>query len=154
MHEVLSVQVGPYANLVGAHFWNLQDGQDDAGQSTASTLFRSGQTEEGSQTLMPRLLLFDREENLGALRPGGYVYRQDGYRVKEARKAVPWSGKVEVHCTERVVTRNELLQVGEGDTVGLVIPRSHSAVCWQLGLLLMGCLSFFRGRGSAVQAWR
>ena len=36
--------------------------------------YREGMTEKGEQTYTPRALIFERNENLGSLRPSGYVY--------------------------------------------------------------------------------
>jgi hypothetical protein len=110
MHEVLTVQVGAFANHVGAHFWNLQD-QDRAEKTNGggSTLFREGQAENDTPTVLPRLLVFDHAENFGTLRPGGYIYNQKAYDVEAARKLVPWGGQLEVYEADRAETTNALV---------------------------------------------
>ncbi|CAK9254396.1 unnamed protein product, partial [Sphagnum jensenii] len=65
MREIVQVQVGNYANFVGAHFWNFQD----------EALGISGQGEEEwqSNTGVDMDVLY-RVESLGAVRAVGSLY--------------------------------------------------------------------------------
>ncbi|MBN3292757.1 MSTO1 protein, partial [Polypterus senegalus] len=65
--EVITLQLGHYANFVGSHWWNLQDASlcyDASPEETPSeifsdVLFRVGQTHSGQTTYTPRLIAFD-----------------------------------------------------------------------------------------------
>mmetsp|Transcript_50127 Transcript_50127/g.160536 ORF Transcript_50127/g.160536 Transcript_50127/m.160536 type:complete len:80 (+) Transcript_50127:1979-2218(+) len=70
MHEVITLQIGNYANWVGSHFWNFQDEiiglsevEGDTGHLAASinsdVLYRTGETRKGIPTYTPRLVSFD-----------------------------------------------------------------------------------------------
>jgi hypothetical protein len=70
MREIVQVQVGNYANFVGAHFWNFQDealgisgqGEEEWQSNTGvdmDVLYRVGETRQGVPTYTPRLLAFD-----------------------------------------------------------------------------------------------
>jgi hypothetical protein len=40
MREVVTLQVGEYANCVGAHYWNLQAQEFDRSREVNASLFR------------------------------------------------------------------------------------------------------------------
>ena len=79
MREIITLQIGPFANWAGSHFWNVQDdarhpaSYDDAGepvydegQADVNILYRSsGRTAGGHLT--PRLVLCDAADALGSL---------------------------------------------------------------------------------------
>ncbi|KAM5532691.1 hypothetical protein V8D89_013660 [Ganoderma adspersum] len=72
MKEILYVQAGSFPNFVGTHFWNTQEsyftydyGHDPVVEHDRS--FREGLNNKGEVTYCPRLLLFDRTSNFGAL---------------------------------------------------------------------------------------
>ncbi|KAJ1981418.1 mtDNA inheritance, partitioning of the mitochondrial organelle [Dimargaris xerosporica] len=80
MREIVTLQLGEYANFVGTHFWNIQQAYPEAngapGPAPANRdaidhhcLYRLGTTIEGhTQTLVPRLLIYDLKANFGSLR--------------------------------------------------------------------------------------
>eukprot|EP00850_Spirogloea_muscicola_P018999 SM000180S03524 [mRNA] locus=s180:94646:97522:- [translate_table: standard] len=84
MKEVVTLQVGSYANYIGAHFWNFQDelsgreGSPDEGEVVndidSGVLYRVGETLRGEATYTPRLLLFDLRGSLGSVRAAGSLY--------------------------------------------------------------------------------
>eukprot|EP00850_Spirogloea_muscicola_P005795 SM000027S09576 [mRNA] locus=s27:186532:189411:+ [translate_table: standard] len=84
MREVVTLQVGSYANYIGAHFWNFQDellgreGSPDEGEAVndidSGVLYRVGETLRGEATYTPRLLLFDLRGSLGSVRGAGSLY--------------------------------------------------------------------------------
>ncbi|KAI9596088.1 Misato segment II tubulin-like domain-containing protein [Syncephalis fuscata] len=68
--ELLTLQIGTYANYVGAHFWNAQDiagidQQEDA--IDHDVLFQAGENLQGETTYTPRLLVVDNKDHLGYL---------------------------------------------------------------------------------------
>ncbi|KAJ1975565.1 mtDNA inheritance, partitioning of the mitochondrial organelle [Dimargaris verticillata] len=87
MREIVTLQLGEYANFVGTHFWNIQqaypEATPEASEASRDTvprptnqdaidhhcLYRLGTTVEGhAHTLVPRLLIYDLKANLGSLR--------------------------------------------------------------------------------------
>jgi len=114
--EVLTLQLGHYANHVGAHLWNIHEAQLDytsadaarasgggagpqagkegegkgegegEGEDEADVLFRAGETLAGQLTYTPRLLLFDLN---GALRALPKVWRTERYTEVRTRARTP-----------------------------------------------------------------
>ena len=84
---VISLQLGHYANFVGAHFWNLQEssfvyvapkeGEDFAvpkNEICHDILYREGQTLNRDVTYTPRLVSVDLKGSLGGLPEFGDLY--------------------------------------------------------------------------------
>ncbi|KAI0632877.1 tubulin domain-containing protein [Trametes polyzona] len=72
MKEILYVHAGPFANYIGTHFWNTQEGYFTYGEDEDPVVFhdrsfREGLTSKGEPTFCPRLLIFDRKSHFGAL---------------------------------------------------------------------------------------
>jgi len=86
MKEIITLQVGNYANYVGTHFWNIQDAtlnqnfervrenQQYKPYMDASVLYREGETMEGRKTYTPRVVIMDRKGARGSLAKQGYQY--------------------------------------------------------------------------------
>ncbi|KAI0326804.1 tubulin nucleotide-binding domain-like protein [Cubamyces sp. BRFM 1775] len=72
MKEILYIQAGPLANFIGTHFWNTQESYFTYGDEEEPIVyhdrsFREGLTPKGEPTFCPRLLIFDRKSQFGAL---------------------------------------------------------------------------------------
>lgn len=103
-HEVITLQLGSFANYVGAHYWNFQDellglqeqadGRGAASQIDSDVLFRRGETLAGEGTYTPRLVLWDLRGALGGASAGGALYRDQNQ--PEAGVVSTWSGGQEV----------------------------------------------------------
>lgn len=88
MREVVSIQVGGFANFVGSHFWNFQDellGLADDLESDPTfknhglnmdVLYRCGETHEGVLTYTPRLVSVNYQGSLGSMSSSGTLYNQ------------------------------------------------------------------------------
>ncbi|KAI5063293.1 hypothetical protein GOP47_0021840 [Adiantum capillus-veneris] len=119
MKEIISIQVGGYANFVGSHFWNLQDEllglqNDDERNSCFSNcgvnfdvLYRTGETRQGLPTYTPRLLAIDARGSLGTVKATGSLYEQPV--SLDAASVRSWEGKVSIHVSEPHI-KNEFLQ--------------------------------------------
>jgi hypothetical protein len=69
--QQITIQVGNYANYIGAHFWNFQDEiystcqdtQEETGEDSetynVNQLYRFGKTVTGRQTCTPRALIIE-----------------------------------------------------------------------------------------------
>ena len=81
---VITIQVGHYANFVGAHFWNCQDLSftnlnKEENELDHDVLFREGLTLHGGRsnnqvTYTPRLVTVDLKGALGSLPGNTKVY--------------------------------------------------------------------------------
>lgn len=82
--EIVTLQLGHYANFVGTHMWNLQSSAysntDKVASSTASkeinfdVTFREGRTLAGEVTYTPRAIFFDLKGSLNTLKQDGVLY--------------------------------------------------------------------------------
>lgn len=108
MREVVSVQIGGYANYVGAHFWNLQDESlarhPDAGglvELSSDVLFRRAARPNATLPYAPRLQIIDMSGSFGALAPETGLVRPREAGQAPARAAdttpdsVAWDGQLE-----------------------------------------------------------
>ncbi|KAJ1266068.1 hypothetical protein BS78_08G122700 [Paspalum vaginatum] len=104
MREVVTVQVGGFANFVGSHFWNFQDellgladdpGADPVFRTAAldmDVLYRAGETHQGVATYCPRLVSVGSRGSLGALSSSGTLGSSSA--AAEQHNVVAWSGNV------------------------------------------------------------
>lgn len=84
MREIVTVQVGSFANFIGSHFWNFQDellglasepSNDPLFKNNSlnmDVLYRTGENHEGILTYTPRLVSVDYQGSLGSLSSRGY----------------------------------------------------------------------------------
>ncbi|KAK3136884.1 hypothetical protein QOZ80_5BG0444310 [Eleusine coracana subsp. coracana] len=104
MREVVTVQVGSFANFVGAHFWNFQDellgladdpGADPVFRTAAldmNVLYRPGETHQGVATYCPRLVSVGARGSLGSLSSSGTLGSSSA--AANEGNIVTWSGNV------------------------------------------------------------
>ncbi|GAV89054.1 Misat_Myo_SegII domain-containing protein [Cephalotus follicularis] len=109
MKEIVSIQVGGFANFVGSHFWNFQDellglaadpnadlvfkNQD----LNMDVLYRTGVTQKGILTYTPRLVSVDFQGSLGSMSSRGSLYNEDSSASSDVRT---WAGNVSTHASE------------------------------------------------------
>ncbi|KAK3140103.1 hypothetical protein QOZ80_5AG0395890 [Eleusine coracana subsp. coracana] len=103
MREVVTVQVGGFANFVGAHFWNFQDellglandpGADPVFRTAAldmDVLYRAGE-HQGVATYCPRLVSVGGRGSLGSLSSVGTLGSSSA--ASNEGNIVTWSGNV------------------------------------------------------------
>ncbi|KAI8972555.1 tubulin domain-containing protein [Trametes punicea] len=106
MKEILYVQAGPFANFVGTHYWNSQESYFTYGEEQDPIVFhdrsfREGVNRKGEPTFCPRVLIFDRKSNFGALSDelyldgsgtdGSPISQWDGGVVEYRQNPVPKS---------------------------------------------------------------
>ncbi|CAI0553791.1 unnamed protein product [Linum tenue] len=91
MREIVTIQVGGFANFVGSHYWNFQDEllglADDPDSDPAfanhqqylnmDVLYRTGETHKGIPTYTPRLVSIDLQGSLGSLSSRGSLYNEE-----------------------------------------------------------------------------
>ncbi|KAM9294616.1 protein misato homolog 1, partial [Gastrophryne carolinensis] len=90
--EVITLQLGPYANCVGAHWWSLQElSRRSVSEIRSDVLFRRGLNLKGEETYTPRLIAVDVK--------GGA--RVEGDLDEDEESSAPaWRGNVTTHRKE------------------------------------------------------
>ncbi|KAF5828118.1 Misato segment II tubulin-like domain-containing protein [Dunaliella salina] len=112
-HELITLQLGNYANYVGTHFWNLQDeligfsGREDWWRYTAAVdsdvLYAAGEDRQGQLTYRPRALFVDLSGSLGGVRfaeDGSSAPAASASTLSEGAGISTWGGRLEVHQAE------------------------------------------------------
>ncbi|XVF17734.1 hypothetical protein REPUB_Repub10bG0149200 [Reevesia pubescens] len=109
MREIVTIQIGGFANFIGSHFWNFQDemlglAADPHGDPLFKTqslnmdvLYRTGETQQGTLTYTPRLLSIDFQGSLGSMSSQGTLYNEGSNAPSEV---VTWAGNVSTHASE------------------------------------------------------
>ncbi|GAB2219510.1 hypothetical protein Droror1_Dr00007146 [Drosera rotundifolia] len=107
MREIVTVQVGSFANFIGSHFWNFQDellglasepSNDPLFKNNSlnmDMLYRTGENHEGILTYTPRLVSVDYQGSLGSLSSRGY-----NQAPAVSSTVATWRGTVSTHRTE------------------------------------------------------
>ncbi|TYI01624.1 hypothetical protein ES332_A11G214700v1 [Gossypium tomentosum] len=109
MREIVTVQVGSFANFIGSHFWNFQDemlglAADPYGDPVfkiqslnMDVIYRTGETHQGTTSYTPRLLSIDFQGSLGSVSSKGTLYSEGS---NEPSEVVTWAGHVSTHASE------------------------------------------------------
>ncbi|CAM8879279.1 unnamed protein product [Rhodiola kirilowii] len=137
MREIVTIQVGGFANFVGSHFWNFQDEMLGLAGDPKSdpvfknqhvnmdVLYRSGETHQGILTYTPRLVSVGFQGSLGTMNSRGTLYSNDS---STATSVPTWSGNVSTHISEprkkNLFLRSLYEEEGVGD--GTVSAVDHS----------------------------
>ncbi|KAI9754812.1 MAG: hypothetical protein M4579_004537 [Chaenotheca gracillima] len=79
MHEIVTLQLGQRSNYVATHFWNAQESYftysgDDTSPVDHDVHFRPGIGADGSETFMPRTLIYDLKGAFGSMRKLNALY--------------------------------------------------------------------------------
>ncbi|KAL1838142.1 hypothetical protein VTJ49DRAFT_2993 [Mycothermus thermophilus] len=80
MHEIITIQLGQQANYLATHFWNTQESyftysQDQPESPVDHDIhFRPGLAPDGTETFMPRTLIYDLKTSFGTLRKINALY--------------------------------------------------------------------------------
>ncbi|XP_046556433.1 LOW QUALITY PROTEIN: protein misato homolog 1-like [Haliotis rubra] len=161
--EIVTLQIGHYANFVGTHWWNIQVYKlestlvyNNLRQLTGpkeinhDVLFREGQTLHGEVTYTPRLIAVDLKGSLNALRREGILYesRQGGRKKSETEDAVfgrklynldnnvsVWSDFLRVHLHPKSLhIVDDFIHKNEDQTWDMFQLRFHMLLDWCDGL--------------------
>ncbi|XP_072987778.1 uncharacterized protein [Typha latifolia] len=119
MREIVTIQVGDFANYIGSHFWNFQDellGLADEPDSDPvfrrpsldmDILYRTGETRQGICTYCPRLISIGSQGSLGSLSSSGSL--NSNTSSVDAMDVVTWTGKV-TRSVGKPCDKNKFLQ--------------------------------------------
>ncbi|KAK6539913.1 mtDNA inheritance, partitioning of the mitochondrial organelle [Orbilia ellipsospora] len=123
MHEIITVQLGHFANFVGTHFWNIQESyftfneNEDLSPVDHNVHFRAGLGVDNIETFTPRALIYDLKGGFGSLRKINQLYQDDSAlaKIKDLDLNSLWSGKRETRESPRV-EKNRFQQSLDGGT--------------------------------------
>ncbi|SPQ22566.1 a60ae1e7-166f-4579-a23c-5b441c2f00d7 [Thermothielavioides terrestris] len=79
MHEIITVQLGQQSNYLATHFWNTQESYFTYSENEESPIdhdihFRPGLAPDGTETFMPRTVIYDLKGAFGTLRKLNALY--------------------------------------------------------------------------------
>ncbi|KAI2782891.1 tubulin nucleotide-binding domain-like protein [Daldinia loculata] len=94
MREIITLQLGQQSNYLATHFWNAQEsyftyGADEESPIDHDVHFRPGIGSDGSETYMPRTVIYDLKGGFGTLRKINALYDIDN----DAASNSLWSGQ-------------------------------------------------------------
>ncbi|KAG5948441.1 hypothetical protein E4U60_001861 [Claviceps pazoutovae] len=100
MREILTLQLGNLSNYTATHFWNAQESYFTYGEHEESVVdhnvhFRPGTGADGSETFLPRTVIYDLKGGFGSLRKINPLYDASSNSAPVA--ASLWSGDAAVH---------------------------------------------------------
>ncbi|KAL0930748.1 protein DML1 [Colletotrichum truncatum] len=79
MHEIITLQLGQLSNYTATHFWNAQESyftysQQDKSSVDHNVHWRPGVALDGSETFLPRTVIYDLKGGFGSLRKINALY--------------------------------------------------------------------------------
>ncbi|KAK7727553.1 mtDNA inheritance, partitioning of the mitochondrial organelle [Cytospora paraplurivora] len=79
MHEIITLQLGQQSNYLATHFWNAQESyftytEDEQSAIDHDVHWRPGLAADGSETFMPRTVIYDLKGGFGSLRKINALY--------------------------------------------------------------------------------
>ncbi|KPM46211.1 Protein DML1 [Neonectria ditissima] len=98
MREIITLQLGQLSNYTATHFWNAQESYFTYGAEEQSPVdhnvhWRAGVGADGSETFLPRTVIYDLKGGFGSLRKINALYEAES----EATPGALWSGPSVVH---------------------------------------------------------
>ncbi|KAJ0240792.1 hypothetical protein HA466_0223710 [Hirschfeldia incana] len=146
MREIVTIQVGEFANFVGSHFWNFQDELLGLASDPESdpifrnndlnmdVLYRSGETQQGVSTYTPRLLSINFKGSLGSMSSHGTLYNEASSSRSDSSKT--WFGGVDTQRSEprkrnlfqqTLYEEEAIAEIEDKDIVGCL---DETVECW------------------------
>ncbi|KAI8634796.1 tubulin domain-containing protein [Xylariaceae sp. FL1651] len=98
MREIITLQFGQQSNYVGTHFWNTQEsyftyGADEESPVDHDVHFRPGLGADGTETFMPRTVIYDLKGGFGTLKRLNALYDINN----DPASSSLWPGQAVVH---------------------------------------------------------
>ncbi|KAG7544790.1 Tubulin/FtsZ GTPase domain superfamily [Arabidopsis suecica] len=152
MREIVTIQVGEFANFVGSHFWNFQDELLGLASDPESdpifrnhnldmdVLYRSGETLQGVATYTPRLVSVNLKGSLGTMSSRGTLYNEGSSSRSDS--STTWFGDVDTQRSEprkrnlflqslyeeeHIVGKEKAKEIEDKDIVGCL---DEGVECW------------------------
>ncbi|KAK2014673.1 misato segment II myosin-like domain-containing protein [Colletotrichum eremochloae] len=103
MHEIITLQLGQLSNYAATHFWNTQESyfsysDQDESPVNHDVHWRPGVALDGSETFLPRTVVYDLKGGFGSLRKINALYDAS----QEGAPAHLWEGSPQVHRQPQV----------------------------------------------------
>ncbi|WQF75801.1 Putative misato Segment II tubulin-like domain, DML1/Misato, tubulin domain-containing protein [Colletotrichum destructivum] len=103
MHEIITLQLGQLSNYAATHFWNTQESyftysDQDESPVNHNVHWRPGVALDGSETFLPRTVVYDLKGGFGSLRKINALYDAS----QEGAPAHLWKGSPQVHKQPQV----------------------------------------------------
>ncbi|KND92636.1 Protein DML1 [Tolypocladium ophioglossoides CBS 100239] len=100
MREIITLQLGNLSNYTATHFWNTQESYFTYGNQEKSPIdhnvhWRGGVGQDGSETFLPRTVIYDLKGGFGSLRKINTLY--DTTSESNAAADSLWPGPSAVH---------------------------------------------------------
>lgn len=131
LREVVTVQLGDFANFIGAHFWNIQDEAlalnptDGVAELRSSVFFRESSSDATVLPYAPRLQIVDLQGAFGSLSVDAGLSLPPDQRVRVANERnldaskisrhATWGGNADVYVQEEIPRNRYLLSLDEED---------------------------------------
>ncbi|KAK4218054.1 dml-1 [Rhypophila decipiens] len=103
MHEIITVQLGQQSNYLATHFWNTQESyftysEDPQEESPINhdTHWRPGVGADGSETYLPRTVIYDLKGGFGSMRKTNALYDDLAASENPAQNLSLWNGPTAV----------------------------------------------------------
>ncbi|KAI1355608.1 tubulin domain-containing protein [Xylaria sp. FL0043] len=98
MREIITLQLGQQSNYIATHFWNTQESYFTYGPNEESPVdhdvhFRPGLGADGTETFMPRTVIYDLKGGFGTLKRLNALYDL----TEDAGASSLWPGQAVVH---------------------------------------------------------
>ncbi|OLN81819.1 Protein DML1 [Colletotrichum chlorophyti] len=98
MHEIITLQLGQLSNYAATHFWNTQESyftysEQDESPVNHNVHWRPGVAQDGSETFLPRTVVYDLKGGFGSLRKINALYDTS----QDAACDKLWEGTSHVH---------------------------------------------------------
>ncbi|KAL1866228.1 mtDNA inheritance, partitioning of the mitochondrial organelle [Diaporthe australafricana] len=105
MHEIITLQLGQQSNYLATHFWNAQESYFTYAENEESAIdhdvhWRPGLGADGSETFMPRTVIYDLKGGFGSLKRINALY--DIQDDDPAQTSSLWGGKAVVQKAEPI----------------------------------------------------
>ena len=89
MHEVITLQLEQQSNYLATHFWNAQESyftysQDEESPVDHDVHWRPGIGADGTETFMPRTVIYDLKGGFGSLRQINSLYEIEDDKPPQA----------------------------------------------------------------------
>ncbi|KAJ4391767.1 mtDNA inheritance, partitioning of the mitochondrial organelle [Gnomoniopsis smithogilvyi] len=105
MHEIITLQLGQQSNYLATHFWNTQESyftyaENEESQIDHDIHWRPGLGADGSETFMPRTVIYDLKGGFGSLKKINALY--DIADEDPAASSSLWGGQTVVQKAEPI----------------------------------------------------
>ncbi|TQV92380.1 mtDNA inheritance protein Dml1 [Cordyceps javanica] len=119
MREIVTLQLGHLSNYVATHFWNTQESYFTYSDTEKSFVdhdvhWRTGIGADGSDTFLPRTVVYDLKGGFGSLRKINALYEVEP--DADALASALWRGKSTVHKQEPLQPSTYLQSLDAGST--------------------------------------